>query len=111
MIEVMSVATATGFSESLLMNAPWSGERLRDIRSQAQLNQYDVAALMTEVRGKDRNVGQAMVSQWESGKRTPDADDIYDICVALHCNCTDLYNPVGRPVRWQGGRPRKPSAD
>lgn len=109
MTEVQNFGCADVFQ---LMDAPWAGERLKDVRMQADLNQYDVAALVTKVRAGIRSsVGQAMISQWESGKRTPDAADIFDICVALHCTSNDLYKPVGTKVRWQGGKPEKPADD
>ena len=113
MVETLEYGCITG--GLAVMDAPWSGARLRDIREQAGLKQFEAAELMTSARRRGdatlAGIAQGMLSQWESGKRVPDADDIYIICEALHCTCADLYRSVGVPVRFRGGKPTMPADD
>ena len=55
---------------------------IRKIRERKKISQGSIAALI--------GVTQAAVSQWESGKTTPTAQNIIDLARILECTTDDI---------------------
>lgn len=58
------------------------GERIRKIRQNKKMSQSEL--------GNKLNVSQAMIAQYENGKRLPKNDTLFKIATALDVNMTDL---------------------
>lgn len=73
-----------------LMTMPeFRKERLRDRRKDMGFSQVTLAEAV--------KVGQSEVSQWETGKRTPEPENIAKLCKALEVTMDYLFGLVDRP--------------
>lgn len=97
-VEMPAVADLT-FDEALVMDRPWNGERLREVREMASLSQAQLGELL--------GLWQGAIGNWEHGTRKPNVDDLYLLCDALGCSCIDFYKELGTNVRFRH-KPRKP---
>lgn len=95
----MVTATVEQLDEPIVMDKPWNGARLREIREQAGLNQTELAALL--------DMWQGGIGNWERGDRKPNVDDLYTLCDVLGCSCIDFYRDIGTKVRFRH-KPRMP---
>lgn len=62
---------------------------LKEILAERGVKQRDLAARMSEIRGKKFN--QPVLSKWASGARKPNVDDIIDLANALLIAPGDLF--------------------
>lgn len=61
------------------------GQRIRRLREQHGLSQYDVAE---RILGKRERAGE--ISRWESGKNEPSHDNLRKIAVIYSCSIDEL---------------------
>ena len=64
------------------------GHRLRAARIGRGLTQRQVAERIG-------TIGRVTVTHWETGRRTPDAQDVGALVNALNCEFDDLYEVMG----------------
>src|SRR4051794_19070235 len=67
------------------------GSRLLDARRRAGLSQAELA--------RRARVSQAAVSNWESGRRTPDLDDLFSLAAALDVDVAALLPETRQPAQ------------
>lgn len=86
-----------------ILAVAWNGERLKQIRKAAGLDQTELGAAA--------DCGQSSISLWERGDRIPGAEELYRLADALGVSCEAFRETPGGKIRWLPGRAPKPVAD
>lgn len=78
----------------------WNGNRLREIRKAAGLNQTQLADAA--------DCDQTAVSLWELDKRVPGTEELFRLADALNVNCDAFRQDVGADIAFKRRPKKKP---
>ncbi len=68
------------------------GQRIRSRRKELKLTQQDVAKAI-------KGISHVAISQWESDTTKPNAENVFDLAIALECDLTWLLKGEGNPSK------------
>lgn len=86
------------------------GDRLKALRTSANLTQPQVAAALQSSRSSDSQVSLSTVSRWERGASTPDPDSLTQLAT-LFKTTTDYILNGERETRTERERPVPPAVE